>query len=208
MTAQTTGVDDAVERVVASRLPTVHGEFTAYGYRSAADGVEHVALVYGSLDATADRGNALVRVHSECLTGEAFGSLRCDCGPQLDAAFEAIVAHGHGCVVYLRGQEGRGIGLLSKLAAYTLQDNGHDTVDANLALGLPVDARNYTVAARILTDLGLTTIRLLTNNPEKEAGLRLGGITITARVPSHTPTNPENLQYLQAKRERLGHRLP
>lgn len=193
-----------VERVVATRLPTSYGDFTAYGYRSS-NGAEHVALGYGPLDAPG--ADALVRVHSECLTGEVFGSLRCDCGPQLAAAFEAIVAYGRGSVVYLRGHEGRGIGLLPKLAAYTLQDAGHDTVDANLALGLPADARDYTAAAWILTDLGLTTVRLLTNNPAKVAGLRRNGITVTAREPLQMPSNPENIRYLRAKQERLGHQL-
>jgi 3,4-dihydroxy 2-butanone 4-phosphate synthase / GTP cyclohydrolase II len=192
-----------VERVAVTRMPTRYGEFTAYGYRSSTDGAEHVALVHGTR--TVD--DPLVRVHSECLTGEVFGSLRCDCGPQLAAALEAIAAYGHGCVVYLRGHEGRGIGLLPKLAAYTLQDAGHDTVDANLALGLPADARDYSVAARILADLGQTTVRLLTNNPAKTAGLRRNGITVIARESIQIPSNPENVRYLRAKRERLGHQL-
>ncbi len=192
-----------VERVAETRLPTRHGDFTALGYRSAVDGVEHVALVMGSPGA-----GALVRVHSECLTGDAFGSLRCDCGPQLEEAMRLIAAEGSGVVVYLRGHEGRGIGLLSKLQAYTLQDAGHDTVDANLALGLPADARDYWVGAQILTELGIPSVRLLTNNPAKRAGLEEYGVSVAASVPLVVAPNAENVQYLATKQARLGHDLP
>jgi 3,4-dihydroxy 2-butanone 4-phosphate synthase/GTP cyclohydrolase II len=193
-----------VERVAETRLPTRHGEFTAYGYRSAVDGVEHVALVLGS---PAPDG-ALVRVHSECLTGDAFGSLRCDCGPQLEEAMRLIAAEGAGVVVYLRGHEGRGIGLLSKLQAYTLQDAGHDTVDANLALGLPADARDYWVGAKVLLDLGLSRVRLLTNNPAKRSGLEEYGVSVSRSVPLVVAPNSENVHYLATKQARLGHDLP
>ncbi|WP_020579533.1 GTP cyclohydrolase II [Actinopolymorpha alba] len=196
-----------VERVARTRLPTAYGEFTAYGYRSAA-GTEHLALVHGDLTPAKTTRDLLVRLHSECLTGDVLGSLRCDCGPQLQAAMRAVVAEGRGVVVYLRGHEGRGIGLLSKLAAYALQDSGHDTVDANLALGLPIDARDYSDGAAILTDLGIRDVRLLTNNPAKAEGLRRGGLTVNGCQPLLTPANAENARYLHSKRERLGHLLP
>ncbi|MBM7788471.1 bifunctional 3,4-dihydroxy-2-butanone-4-phosphate synthase/GTP cyclohydrolase II [Tenggerimyces flavus] len=192
-----------VERVASTRLPTGHGDFTAVGYRSSVDGVEHVALLLGTPGL-----EALVRVHSECLTGDAFGSLRCDCGPQLEESLRLIAAEGAGVVVYLRGHEGRGIGLLSKLRAYTLQDAGHDTVDANLALGLPADARDYWVAAQILTELGVSSVRLLTNNPAKRAGLEENGVSVAASVPLVVAPNAENVQYLATKQARLGHDLP
>jgi 3,4-dihydroxy 2-butanone 4-phosphate synthase / GTP cyclohydrolase II len=191
-----------VQRVTDSRLPTKHGEFRAIAYRDLLTGHEHVALVAGHPAAS----GALVRVHSECLTGDAFGSSRCDCGPQLDAALDAVAAEG-GAVVYLRGHEGRGIGLLAKLAAYQLQDAGLDTVAANVAQGLPVDAREYGAAAAILTDLGLDQIRLLTNNPAKVAGLAEHGVTAALRVPLQVGENPHNHDYLTAKRDLMGHRL-
>ncbi|QNP73869.1 bifunctional 3,4-dihydroxy-2-butanone-4-phosphate synthase/GTP cyclohydrolase II [Streptomyces roseirectus] len=185
-------------------LPTAHGPFTAYGYR-AGDGVEHVALVHGEIG---DGTDVVVRLHSECLTGDVFGSARCDCGPQLDAALERIQREGRGVVVYLRGHEGRGIGLLSKLRAYELQEQGHDTLDANLELGLPADARDYGVGARILADLGVRSVRLLTNNPEKTAALARHGLTVTAREPMPVTAGEHNIRYLRAKRDRMGHDLP
>ncbi|MEQ4209586.1 bifunctional 3,4-dihydroxy-2-butanone-4-phosphate synthase/GTP cyclohydrolase II [Actinopolymorpha sp. B17G11] len=198
-----------VDRMATARLPTAHGEFQAIGYRNTIDTSEHVALVKGDLAAAAASGDEIVvRVHSECLTGDVLGSLRCDCGPQLQRALAAIDRAGSGVVVYLRGHEGRGIGLLSKLTAYDLQDSGHDTVEANLALGFPADARDYWVAAQILTDLGVRTIRLLTNNPAKRAGLEHYGLTVAAVEPLAIPPNGENLRYLQTKRDRLGHLLP
>ncbi|MGW0227055.1 bifunctional 3,4-dihydroxy-2-butanone-4-phosphate synthase/GTP cyclohydrolase II [Actinopolymorpha singaporensis] len=200
-----------VERVAETRIPTRHGDFRAVGYRCTVDGSEHVALVRGDLaiaERTADGGGPLVRLHSECLTGDAFGSLRCDCGPQLDRALAAVAADGAGVVVYLRGHEGRGIGLLAKLSAYALQDTGHDTVEANLALGLPVDARDYWIGAQILADLGVGRMRLLTNNPAKRAGLEAYGLTVTATTPLTIPPNGDNAHYLATKRDRLGHTLP
>jgi 3,4-dihydroxy 2-butanone 4-phosphate synthase/GTP cyclohydrolase II len=168
------------------------------------DGTEHVALIYGDLG---DGEGVLVRVHSECLTGDVLGSLRCDCGAQLNAAMAAVAAEGRGIVLYLRGHEGRGIGLLSKLRAYHLQDNGADTVDANLELGLPADAREYSTGAQILADLGVRSVRLLTNNPAKVGGLSGFGIEVADRVPLSVTPTPENLRYLIAKRDRLGHQL-
>jgi 3,4-dihydroxy 2-butanone 4-phosphate synthase / GTP cyclohydrolase II len=193
-----------IERVVTARIPTEYGEFTAVGYRSTLDGSEQIALVAGDLD---DGENVLVRVHSECLTGDVFGSVRCDCGPQLHAAMQAVADEGRGIVLYVRGHEGRGIGLLHKLQAYQLQDAGADTVDANLALGLPADARDYGTGAQILVDLGVRSMRLLTNNPDKRAGLAGYGLTITERVPMPVRANPENIGYLRTKRDRLGHLL-
>jgi 3,4-dihydroxy 2-butanone 4-phosphate synthase/GTP cyclohydrolase II len=191
-----------VERVVETRLPTEHGEFTAVGYRAATDGAEHVALVYGELG---DGADVLVRVHSECLTGDVFGSVRCDCGPQLDAALQRVASVGRGVVLYMRGHEGRGIGLLHKLQAYQLQDRGLDTVDANLELGLPADARDYGTGAQILYDLGVRSMRLLTNNPAKRAGLEGYGLTITGREALPVRLHPENVRYLRTKRDRMGH---
>jgi 3,4-dihydroxy 2-butanone 4-phosphate synthase/GTP cyclohydrolase II len=191
-----------VERVVETRLPTEHGEFTAVGYRAAVDGAEHVALVYGDIG---DGDDVLVRVHSECLTGDVFSSVRCDCGPQLDAALQRVAAAGRGVVLYMRGHEGRGIGLLHKLQAYQLQDRGLDTVDANLELGLPADARDYGTGAQILYDLGVRSMRLLTNNPAKRAGLEGYGLTVTGREALPVRLHPENVRYLRTKRDRMGH---
>jgi len=191
-----------VERVVETRLPTEHGEFTAVGYRSLVDGAEHVALVHGDLG---DGQDVLVRVHSECLTGDVFGSHRCDCGPQLDAALERVAETGRGVVLYMRGHEGRGIGLLHKLQAYQLQDRGFDTVDANLELGLPADARDYGTGAQILYDLGVRSMCLLTNNPAKRAGLEGYGLTVTGRAELPVRLHPENVRYLRTKRDRMGH---
>ncbi len=193
-----------VERVTETRLPTEFGRFTAYGYRSTVDGAEQIALVCGDLG---DGRDVLVRVHSECLTGDVFGSLRCDCGPQLQAALRRVAQEGRGVVLYLRGHEGRGIGLLPKLQAYHLQDQGSDTVDANLLLGLPADARDYGTGAQILYDLGVRTMRLLTNNPDKRAGLEGYGLEIIGRVPLPVRPHPENVRYLRTKRDRMGHLL-
>jgi 3,4-dihydroxy 2-butanone 4-phosphate synthase/GTP cyclohydrolase II len=193
-----------VVRVGEARIPTAHGSFRGVGYDSVLDGIEHIALVYGDL---VDGENVLVRVHSECLTGDVFGSLRCDCGPQLDAALEAVALEGRGIVLYMRGHEGRGIGLTHKLQAYQLQDDGLDTVDANLALGVPADARDYGQGAQILVDLGVKSMRLLTNNPAKRSGLDGYGLTIVDRVPLPIRPNPENLRYLRTKRDRMGHEL-
>jgi 3,4-dihydroxy 2-butanone 4-phosphate synthase/GTP cyclohydrolase II len=195
-----------VVKVAEATIPTRYGPFRAVGYRGTLDGVEHVALIRGELR---DGEDVLVRVHSECLTGDVFGSLRCDCGTQLDAALRMIAAEGRGVVLYMRGHEGRGIGLLHKLAAYQLQDaGGHDTVDANLALGLPADARDYGTGAQILVDLGVRGMRLLTNNPDKRAGLEGYGLAIVGRVPLPVTHTPENLRYLTTKRDRMGHDIP
>ncbi len=199
---------DRVEHVVSTRLPTRHGVFTVEGYRDRLTGAEHVALVspHGLGTDVRDRPESppLVRVHSECLTGDALGSLRCDCGPQLEAALD-LLGRSPGCVVYLRGHEGRGVGLLSKLRAYAVQDGGADTVDAQVELGLPVDAREYGAAAAVLHDLGLTTIRLLTNNPAKAAGLAEGGIEVREVRPLRTTPTAANARYLATKRDRMGH---
>jgi 3,4-dihydroxy 2-butanone 4-phosphate synthase/GTP cyclohydrolase II len=194
-----------VERVAEARLPTRHGDFRAVGFRSTVDSAEHLALVRGDLgDGTA----VLVRVHSECLTGDVLGSLRCDCGPQLDAALQRVAEEGRGVVVYLRGHEGRGIGLLHKVAAYGLQDGGRDTVDANLDLGLPADARDFGIGAQILADLGVRSVRLLTNNPAKVTSLEEYGVPVTERVPLTPHPNDHNIGYLLTKRDRMGHHLP
>ena len=198
------GHDDVLERVVDAALPTRYGDFRAIGYADAATGCEHVALVYGRVTGSP----VLTRVHSECLTGDVFGSTRCECGEQLEAALRAIVAAGAGVLVYLQGHEGRGIGLLAKLKAMRLQEQGLDTVEANLALGLPVDARDYRPAAWILRDIGVHSIRLLSNNPDKFTSLWRCGIRITERVPLLVTPTEENLPYLRAKRERLNHLLP
>jgi 3,4-dihydroxy 2-butanone 4-phosphate synthase / GTP cyclohydrolase II len=200
--------ENHVERVAETRLPTAHGDFTAYGYRVTIDGSEHIALVYGDADSLRDGRPVLTRVHSECLTGDVFGSRRCDCGPQLDEALERIAADGRGVVVYLRGHEGRGIGLVAKLQAYQLQDGGRDTVDANLDLGLPADARHYGAATQVLRDLGVESVRLLTNNPAKTTSLEEYGITVTERVPLTPHPNDHNIGYLLTKRDRMGHDLP
>ncbi len=193
-----------VRRVAEARIPTRWGDFTSYVFESVLDGEQHVAMVKGSVNGTPD---VLVRVHSECLTGDVFGSMRCDCGVQLDAAMQMISEEGTGVIVYLRGHEGRGIGIGHKIRAYTLQDEGRDTVDANTDLGLPVDSREYGIGAQILNDLGLTTMRIITNNPSKYGGLEGFGLDITARVPSLTAPNPENIAYLRTKRDRMGHLL-
>ncbi|UZJ26158.1 bifunctional 3,4-dihydroxy-2-butanone-4-phosphate synthase/GTP cyclohydrolase II [Rhodococcus antarcticus] len=199
-----------VHRVAEARIPTSHGEFRAVGYQSLFDGIEHVALVRGDLGlpgGTDDGEDVLVRVHSECLTGDVFGSLRCDCGTQLDAALQTVSTEGRGIVLYMRGHEGRGIGLMHKLQAYQLQDAGQDTVDANLALGLPADSRDYGTGAQILVDLGVKSMRLLTNNPAKRAGLDGYGLHITERVAMPVRVTPENIRYLRTKRDRMGHQL-
>jgi 3,4-dihydroxy 2-butanone 4-phosphate synthase/GTP cyclohydrolase II len=173
------------------------------------DAVEHIAMVLGDIGTPgADGEDVLVRVHSECLTGDVLGSFRCDCGRQLDAALDAVAAKGRGVVLYMRGHEGRGIGLLHKLRAYQLQETGIDTVDANLALGLHADARDYGIGAQILADLGVRSMRLLTNNPAKRAGLEGYGLRVTGRVPLPVRPSPENPAYLRTKRDRLGHDLP
>ncbi|MFI1101580.1 bifunctional 3,4-dihydroxy-2-butanone-4-phosphate synthase/GTP cyclohydrolase II [Streptomyces melanogenes] len=197
--------EPTVRREAEVHLPTSFGEFTAYGYRSTVDGVEHVALVHGEIG---DGEDVLVRVHSECLTGDIFHSLRCDCGPQLQASMEAITKEGRGVVVYLRGHEGRGIGLLSKLRAYELQEQGRDTLDANLELGLPADARDYAAGAQILEDLGVRSLRLMTNNPEKTTALVRHGLKVTGREPMAVQAGEHNLRYLRTKRDRMGHDLP
>ncbi len=193
-----------VRRVAQARIPTDAGEYSAYVYESLLDGEQHLAFVRGDV---AGQENVLVRVHSECLTGDVFGSLRCDCGPQLHEALDLIEAEGRGVVVYLRGHEGRGIGLGHKIRAYSLQERGHDTVDANLELGLPVDNREYGIGAQMLVDLGVTTMRIMTNNPVKYGGLEGFGLDIVERVPLESTPNPENISYLRTKRERLGHLL-
>jgi 3,4-dihydroxy 2-butanone 4-phosphate synthase / GTP cyclohydrolase II len=195
--------ETVVARQAQTILPNAYGEWRAYGYKNSVDGTEHMALALGELG---DGEDVLVRVHSECLTGDVFGSLRCDCGAQLDAAMALIAAEGRGVVLYLRGHEGRGIGLLSKLQAYQLQDHGSDTVDANLELGLPVDARDYSTGAQILADLGIASARLLTNNPDKVVGLARYGLDVTP-VPLPVPVTAHNLRYLAAKRDRLGHTI-
>ncbi|WP_460038068.1 bifunctional 3,4-dihydroxy-2-butanone-4-phosphate synthase/GTP cyclohydrolase II [Streptomyces cavourensis] len=199
--------EPTVRREAATRLPTAFGDFTAYGYRSTVDGVEHVALVHG--DVTENGGeDVLVRIHSECLTGDIFQSQRCDCGPQLHASMRRITEEGRGVVVYLRGHEGRGIGLLSKLRAYELQERGVDTLDANLELGLPADARDYAAGAQILQDLGVRSLLLMTNNPEKTDAVLRHGLAVTGREPMPVQAGEHNLRYLRTKRDRMGHDLP
>ncbi|MBW5253521.1 MULTISPECIES: bifunctional 3,4-dihydroxy-2-butanone-4-phosphate synthase/GTP cyclohydrolase II [Streptomyces] len=197
--------EPTVRREAEVRLPTDFGAFTAFGYRSTVDGVEHVALVHGDIG---DGEDVLVRVHSECLTGDIFRSQRCDCGPQLQASMRRITEEGRGVVVYLRGHEGRGIGLLSKLRAYELQERGVDTLDANLELGLPADARDYAAGAQILKDLGVHSLRLMTNNPEKTAAVLRHGLAVTGREPMPVQAGEHNLRYLRTKRDRMGHDLP
>jgi 3,4-dihydroxy 2-butanone 4-phosphate synthase/GTP cyclohydrolase II len=192
--------ESQVARVAETRLPTAHGTFQAIAYRDTVDRSEHVALIMGDVG---DGMPVLVRVHSECLTGDTFGSVRCDCGPQLQAALAKVAAEGRGVVLYMRGH-----GLVHKLRAYELQDAGHDTVDANLELGLPADARDYGTGAQILADLGVKELRLLTNNPAKLAGLEGYGMRVVDRIGLPISPNPENLRYLQTKRDRMGHDLP
>lgn len=199
-TPQRTGV----ERVVNAPLPTVYGKFQAVGYMDHDRGVEQVALVYGEIGTE----DVLTRLHSECLTGDAFGSQHCECGDQLASALRAVVAEGRGVVVYLRGHEGRGIGLLGKLRAMALQAEGLDTVEANVALGFPVDARDYKVAADILRDLGVDSVRLMSNNPRKREALVDNGIRVAEEVPLLIEPCENNITYLRTKRERLDHRLP
>ena len=193
-----------IKRVAESRLPTEFGEFNIAVYENVLDGQQHVALTYGDLQGSTP---TLVRVHSECLTGDVFGSLRCDCGPQLHAAMSLIAQEGSGVIVYLRGHEGRGIGLGHKIRAYALQEEGRDTVDANLEQGLPVDSREYGIGAQILVDLGVTDMRIMTNNPAKHGGLDGFGLNIVERVPLESRPNEHNIEYLRTKRERLGHLL-
>jgi 3,4-dihydroxy 2-butanone 4-phosphate synthase/GTP cyclohydrolase II len=193
-----------VKLVSEASLPTEHGQFQAYVYESVLDGEQHLALVYGDISQTRD---VLVRVHSECLTGDVMGSMRCDCGPQLHTALAKIAAEGAGVVVYLRGHEGRGIGLGHKIRAYALQEDGRDTVDANIELGLPVDSREYGIGAQILVDLGVTSMRLMTNNPVKYGGLEGFGLNIAERVAIESLPTEFNIDYLRTKRERMGHLL-
>lgn len=198
-------VDTLVQRVARTVLPTDEGLFDVHAYLDPESGAEHLALVLGELSVGSGGEPPLVRVHSECLTGDALGSHRCDCGDQLKAAQRAIAAEGRGAVVYLRGHEGRGIGLSAKLQAYALQDGGMDTVDANLALGLPADLRSYRSAAEVLKDLDIPRIRLMSSNPAKEEQLRRYGIDVVARIALPVPARPENTRYLEAKRQRMGH---
>lgn len=195
-----------IRRIAETVLPTDLGEFRAHAFRDEDSGVEHVALVRGDLGTHADRG-VLTRLHSECLTGDAFGSTRCDCGPQLRMAMALIAREGVGVVVYLRGHEGRGIGLVDKLRAYALQDAGADTIDANLQLGLPADARDYLAGVAMLRDLSVDAIRLMTNNPAKVAAMDGGDIEVRETVSLHTPVTPQNVLYLRAKESRFGHTL-
>ncbi len=195
--------DRLVERVVTTRLPTAFGDFEAFGYRSLVDDKHHVALVKGEV---AGRADVLVRVHSECLTGDVFHSLRCDCGEQLEAALSMIEREGEGVLLYL-SQEGRGIGLLNKLRAYRLQEDGYDTVEANERLGLPADLRDYGIGAQILADLGLSSIRILTNNPKKIRGLEGYGLSVSAQIPIEQAPNEHNAAYLRTKAHRMGHTL-
>jgi len=193
-----------VEHFGAARVPTTYGDFMAHAYRSVLDGVEHVAYVMGDVEGGEP---PLVRVHSECLTGDILASVRCDCGPQLQTALQKIAEEGRGVLVYLRGHEGRGIGIGHKLRAYALQDSGMDTVEANEAQGLPIDSREYGVGANILADLGITAMRLMTNNPTKLGGLEGYDLEIAERVSIEIESNPENVRYLQTKRDRMGHTL-
>ncbi|KAL0384436.1 UNVERIFIED_CONTAM: Bifunctional riboflavin biosynthesis protein RIBA 1, chloroplastic [Sesamum radiatum] len=194
--------DRLVEHASAARIPTMWGPFTAHCYRSILDGIEHIAMVKGEIG---DGLDILVRVHSECLTGDIFGSARCDCGNQLALAMQQIEAAGRGVLVYLRGHEGRGIGLGHKLRAYNLQDDGRDTVEANEELGLPVDSREYGIGAQILRDLGVRTMKLMTNNPAKYIGLKGYGLAVAGRVPLVTPITKDNKRYLETKRAKMGH---
>jgi 3,4-dihydroxy 2-butanone 4-phosphate synthase/GTP cyclohydrolase II len=192
------------ERLVEATIPTAHGVFRAVGYRSTVDNREHVAFVMGEIG---DGENVLTRVHSECLTGDVFGSLRCDCGQQLDLALQKVASEGRGVVLYIRGHEGRGIGLFEKLVAYNLQDAGRDTVEANEDLGYPADARDYGIGAQILYDLGVRSMRLMTNNPTKRAGIEGYGLAIIGREPLVVPSNDHNRDYLETKAAKMGHDL-
>ncbi len=196
--------EQQVYRLADIRLPTEHGVFRALGYRALADGSDHIAMVFGDIGLGE---NVLTRVHSECLTGNALGSLRCDCGPQLQAALARVAQERRGVVLHVSGHEGRGIGLMDKLRAYQLQDQGRDTVEANLDLGLPVDARDYAIAAHILADIGVRSTRLLTNNPAKLASLQGHGLSVLGCEPLPTRPRPENVRYLRTKRDRMGHLL-
>ena len=191
-----------VERFSSARIPTIYGEFSAHIYRSSLDDVEHLAFVFGEVN---ENEIPLVRVHSECLTGDVLGSLRCDCGSQLDLAMKLVAENGSGAIIYLRGHEGRGIGLGHKMRAYALQDEGMDTVDANVALGFAPDSREYGIGAQIISDLGIQKMRILTNNPAKYGGLQGYNLEIVERVPLISDSNPENVRYLQTKEERMGH---
>jgi 3,4-dihydroxy 2-butanone 4-phosphate synthase/GTP cyclohydrolase II len=193
-----------VTKVAEAKIPTLHGDFRSIAYESTVDGRTHVALVTGDMG---DGADVLTRVHSECLTGDVFGSLRCDCGEQLDRAIELIGQEGRGVILYIRGHEGRAIGITHKLRAYELQERGRDTVEANIELGFPADQRDYGIGAQILYDLGVRSMRLLTNNPEKRAGLEGHGLLIKERLPLQTDPTPQNVGYLRAKREKLGHLL-
>jgi 3,4-dihydroxy 2-butanone 4-phosphate synthase/GTP cyclohydrolase II len=196
--------EQLVERVAQAMIPTEHGDFQVYAYESKVDGRTHVAMVLGEVG---DGNQILVRVHSECLTGDVFGSLRCDCGEQLSAALEKIGEKGRGVVLYIRGHEGRAIGLTHKLRAYKLQEQGRDTVEANVELGFPADPRDYGIGAQILADLGVRSMLLLTNNPSKRAGLEGYGLSIAERVPLQTQPTEENIEYLRAKQKKMGHLL-
>ena len=191
-----------IRRIAEANIPTQWGDFTCYVYESVLDGEQHVAMVKGAVQGERD---IMVRVHSECLTGDVFGSLRCDCGVQLDAAMARIASEGLGVLVYLRGHEGRGIGIGHKIRAYNLQEKGMDTIEANEALGLPVDSREYGIGAQILNDLGITTMRLITNNPSKFGGLEGFGLEITGRVSIPVESNPHNERYLRTKKDQMGH---
>jgi 3,4-dihydroxy 2-butanone 4-phosphate synthase / GTP cyclohydrolase II len=193
-----------ISKVAEASIPTPFGEFRSYAYESVVDGRTHIALVLGDIG---DGEGVLTRVHSECLTGDVFGSLRCDCGAQLDRAMTLIGEEGRGVVLYIRGHEGRAIGITHKLRAYELQDRGRDTVEANLELGFPADQRDYGIGAQILVDLGVRTMRLLTNNPDKRAGLQGHGLSIVERIPLKIEPTPQNIRYLRAKQEKMGHLL-
>lgn len=197
-------IEQHVARTSKVTLPTRHGEFEAIGYHDYVNGTEHLALIMGDIH---DGSPALVRVHSECLTGDVFGSRRCDCGEQLDISLQKVAEAGAGVIVYMGGHEGRGIGLLDKLEAYALQENGHDTVEANVRLGYPVDSRDFTSAAHILRDLGVSTVRLLTNNPAKVAALETAGVKVTERISVVVRETVENRDYLKVKADKLGHLL-
>ncbi len=204
MTASASETPARVLRAASARLPTRHGEFTMYAYTDPASVVEHVALVKGEV---AEGEEVLLRVHSECLTGDIFGSLRCDCGPQLDLALQRVAQAGRGIVIYMRGHEGRGIGIVQKLKAYALQDQGLDTVEANVALGLPVDDRKFHASAAILQDLGVRSVRLMSNNPLKILALQELGVTVAGREAHEVEPTSESGSYLYTKRDKLGHLL-